>query len=281
MTAPGPLAPTRTTTISGGLYAEIFLPQGAPRGVVVVTHGYAEHCGRYRELAHVIVDAGWAVLTYDVRGHGRSPGPRGHIDRFETYLADLDAAVAAARALVPESAPTVLLGHSAGSLITLRALSGDRPPKAIAAIVSSPLLGVAIAVPGYKKLIARVASRLVPQFAEPNRLRVEDFTHDPAKLAERNADKLCFDTVTARWFTEMLAAQEFVASHADRIHIPTTWLVAGADRVVDPAASRRVASRVPAAKYHDLAGYKHEVFNETERGKVFDEVTRTLKALQS
>src|SRR5262245_52498185 len=96
--APGPMTPTATPTI-GGLYAEQFLPPGVPKGVVVVTHGYAEHCGRYRELAHVIVRAGWAALSYDVRGHGQSPGTRGFIARFDAYLDDLAAIMAAAQAL--------------------------------------------------------------------------------------------------------------------------------------------------------------------------------------
>ena len=96
--APGPLTPTATPTI-GGLYAEQFLPAGTPKGVVLVTHGYAEHAGRYRELAHVIVNEGWAVLAYDVRGHGQSPGARGYIDRFDAYLEDLTAMASAARAL--------------------------------------------------------------------------------------------------------------------------------------------------------------------------------------
>src|SRR6267142_6692449 len=142
--APGPITPTQTTTIAvrgGGLYAETFVPQGAPRGVVLVTHGYMEHCGRYRELAHVLVDAGWAVLTYDVRGHGHSFGPRGFVDRFDTYLDDLAAAHAAAKALAP-GGPLVLLGHSHGSLITLRALCSERPPEAVCAIVASPYLAI-------------------------------------------------------------------------------------------------------------------------------------------
>src|ERR1051325_6858545 len=107
---PGPLAPTSTKTISG-LYTESFLPSGAPRGVVMINHGYAEHVGRYHEVAHVIVDAGWAALSYDVRGHGKSPGERGYIDRFSTYLADFAAMQAAARDLAP-AAPVGLLGHS-------------------------------------------------------------------------------------------------------------------------------------------------------------------------
>lgn len=272
---PGPLTPTQTSTI-GGLYAETFLPSGTPKGVVVITHGYAEHCGRYREVAHVIVNAGWAALSYDVRGHGQSPGERGYIDRFDTYLNDLAAMQAAARALVPEGAPMILLGHSHGSLITLRALASDQPPVIKAAIVSSPFLALKLAVPGYKKVLAQVASRLAPKLAQPNALRVEDLTHDKQKQAERTADKLCFDVATSRWYTEASAAQEYVLAHASRISVPTTWLVGGADPIADPARSRTVADKVTGASYHDLVGMKHEVFNEVERGKVFAELTRAL-----
>jgi alpha-beta hydrolase superfamily lysophospholipase len=274
--APGPIPPTATPTL-GDLYAEQFLPSGTPKGVVLVTHGYAEHCGRYRELAHVIVDAGWAALTYDVRGHGRSPGVRGFIDRFGAYLEDLAAMQAAARKLAPEGAPLVLLGHSHGALIVLRALADERPPQHVkAAIVSSPYLALRLPVPAYKKALARVASRLAPKLAQPNELRVEDLTSDPAKQQERLADKLCLDVATARWFTESSHAQDYVAAHAARIKIPTTWLVGGADPIADPARSRDVASRVPGATYHDLVGLKHEVFNETTRAQVFAEVRSVL-----
>ena len=234
MPAPGPIQPTKTQTIRG-LYAEQFLPAGTPKGVVVVTHGYAEHCGRYHELAHVIVEAGWACLTYDVRGHGQSPGERGFIDRFDAYLEDLNAMLEAGKQLAPGS-PVILLGHSHGSLITLRALADDHPPECKAAIVTS----------------------------------------DKGKQAERLADKLCLDIATARWFTESSRAQDYVAENAARIKVPTTWLVGGADPIADPARSKAVAAKVPGAKYHDLAGLKHEVFNETTRDQVFAEVTRVL-----
>ena len=274
--APGPIAPTATLTI-GGLYAEQFVPPMPPRGVVLVTHGYAEHCGRYRELAHVIIEAGWAALSYDVRGHGQSPGVRGYIDRFDAYLEDLATMQKAARALVPAGSPFVLLGHSHGGLITLRALADERPPSDIkAAIISSPYLGLRLRVPSYKKLLARVASRLAPKLAQPNTLRVEDLTSDKLKQQERLADKLCFDIATARWFTESARAQDYVLANAARIKVPTTWLVGGADPVADPDSARAVAAKVSGATYHDLVGLMHEVFNETGRDKVFAEVTSVL-----
>lgn len=279
----GPIAPTSTQTISG-LYTETFRPSGTPKGVVLVTHGYAEHCGRYREVAHVLVKAGWAALTYDVRGHGQSPGDRGYIDRFTTYLADFAAMQAAARDLIPGvagDAPLVLLAHSHGSLITLRALCDAPPIKAAAAIVSSPFLALKLPVPGFQKLLARVASKITPKLAQPNSLKVEDLTSDKQKQQERLADKQCFDIATARWFTEASAAQDFVLEHAGRIQLPTTWLVGHDDPITDPDRSKLVASKIAGATYHDLLGMKHEVFNETERASVFAKLTHALGAVAS
>lgn len=275
--APGPVEPTSTQTIAG-LYSETFRPAGTPKGVVLITHGYAEHCGRYREVANVLVGAGWAALSYDVRGHGRSPGERGYIDRFSIYLDDFAEMLAAARPLASGTAPLVLLGHSHGSLITLRALADERPPRVTAAVVSSPFLALRLKVPGYKLVLAKVASRIAPRLAQPNALRVEDLTQDRAKQAERTADKLCFDVATSRWFTEAAAAQDYVLANAGRIKVPTTWLVGHDDPIADPARSRAVAAKVPGATYHDLVGMRHEVFNEIERAKVFGELTKALAA---
>lgn len=273
---PGPLAPTKTQTISG-LYVETFIPSTTPKGAILITHGYAEHCGRYREVAHVLVDAGWAVMTYDVRGHGQSPGERGFIERFDIYLDDLSHMITAARALAP-NAPFVLLGHSHGSLIVLRALTGDRAPDVTKAIVSSPYLAIhpKHSVPGWQKALARVASRIAPKLKQPNNIVATQLTSDPAMQAAHDVDKLNFGIATPRWFTESTAAQKYVADHASRIEVPTTWLVGGADPLTDPAQSRRVADKVKGATYHDLVGMKHEVFNELERGKVFDELVRAL-----
>src|SRR5262249_35662212 len=163
--------------------------------------------------------------SYDVRGHGKSPGERGYIDRFATYLADFTAMLGAARELCDAAAPAVLLGHSHGSLITLRALADDHPPRVSAAVLPSPFLALKLAGPPHKRLLASVASRLAPKLSQPNALRVEDLTSDKHKQAERVADKLCFDVATSRWFTEAAAAQDYVFERAGRIELPTTWLV--------------------------------------------------------
>jgi lysophospholipase len=274
MSPPGPLAPTRTVTFSssGGttLYGEWFAPP-SPRGVAVVLHGYAEHCGRYRELANVLHRAGLAVITYDMRGHGQSTGQRGHIDSVGDYLDDLEAATGHADALAGKGLPRVLIGHSNGSLVALRALTDrSRQPDVVGVAVSSPFLGLRMPLSRIKVAAALVTSRLTPRLALSNELKIEDLTSDAGKLAERRADTLCHPWATARWFSESLAAQQHVYDHASSVTVPTLWLVSGADAIADASRSREVADRVKSPlAYHDFAGFKHEAFNEGERGRVF------------
>ena len=265
--APGPIDPTRTLelTSSGGtrLHAEVYLPD-APRSVAIMVHGYAEHCGRYREVAHVLHATGCAVLAFDLRGHGRSTGKRGHVGSFREYRDDLEAARTAAVALAPDR-PLLVVGHSNGSLIALAALTDAVPLACKAAVLSSPFLALRLAVPAPKIWLAKAASTIYPAFSQKNDLRPEDLTSDPAKQAERVADTLCHDVASARWFTEARAAQARVLAHADRVKVPTLWLIGGDDPIADPAVSERFARTVAGADVRRLDGYKHEVWNERER----------------
>jgi len=281
--APGFLDPTRTVTFPSSrgakLYGEWFASAGAPRALAVVVHGYAEHCGRYREVAHVLHRAGLAVLTFDLRGHGRSTGQRGHVEEFGDYLDDLDAAIGQVIALGGKDRPVLLVAHSNGGLIALRALSdARRRPDVAGVVVSSPFLALRMAVPKYQEAAAPFLSWLAPRLSIPNGIKIEDVTSDEGKLAERRADTLCHGVATARWFTEARAAQQYVYDNAANVAVPTLWLVSGADALANPDRTREIADRVRGpATYHALPGLKHECFNETSRDRVFGTLTTWLE----
>lgn len=261
------------------LYAEHHPPDGAPRGGALVVHGYADHCGRYAEVCRELAAAGFYALAFDYRGHGRAGGPRGHCDRFDEYLGDLDRAHALLRAEVGDR-PTVLVAHSHGGLIGLRALTDPaRPVRFSAAVLSSPFLGIAMKVNPVKVVLGRVMSRVYPTLAMPNGIVIEHLTHDAAILEATRKDALRHGVATARWFTEMVAAQEFVHEHAGRLPLPTLWLVAGGDRVVDAQATRQVYDRAGGDKHLEwYDGFYHEVFNEVGRERVFARLKDWLSA---
>ena len=282
--SPGELEPSEvfdfTSRDGTGLYGEWF-DAGEPRALALVIHGYAEHCGRYREVANVLGRAGLSALSYDMRGHGRAEGQRGHVGDYREYLDDMDAALDELRDRGGASLPVALITHSNGGLIALRALSdATRAPRKVdCAVLSSPFCGFKIKVPTSKKLLGNAAGRLAPTLSLPSELDIEHLTHDPDKLAARRVDTLCHEVASAGWFVAAQATHEYVLEMAHRINVPTMWLVAGADLIADPAATRRVHHRLRApSRFIELPGFYHECFNERERGRVFEHMTQFLES---
>jgi alpha-beta hydrolase superfamily lysophospholipase len=275
---PGPIVPTedfRFPSKDGTtLYGEWFAAE-KPVATCIVLHGYAEHCGRYREVANVLVQQNISVLTYDMRGHGKATGQRGHCEDYIEYLDDLKAAMNQARERVDPPTPFLILGHSNGGLIALRALCDPfRCPAGIkAAVISSPFLGLGLKVPLAKDAAGKIAGRVMPRLSLPSELAIDDLTHDPGKLAERRKDTLCHEVASARWYTSALETHEYVHALAHRITVPSLWVVAGADKIADPAAARRVHRRLRSpSRLHVFPEMYHEVFNECDRHEVFGDL---------
>jgi alpha-beta hydrolase superfamily lysophospholipase len=218
-------------------------------------------------------------MTFDYRGHGRAGGRRGHCNRFDEFLGDLDRAIAHAAKELPGQ-PIAIVAHSHGALISLRALTDpSREPKVCCAVLSSPFLGLALKVSPVKVLAGKIASRIAPTLTLKSEIDAEKISHDPAMIAARRTDTLCHGVATARWFTEATAAQDYVAEHASRVRVPTLWLVAGGDEIADPKASRRVYDRLGGDKtIHVYEGYHHEVFNEVGRKEVLSTLVEWLSA---
>ena len=109
-----------TFTGYGGLqlYAQSWRPEGEVKATLAIVHGFGEHSGRYGNVVDWFVPRGYGVCAFDMRGMGRSPGQRGHINDWEELREDTRAFLRWSRVQVPD-APLFLLGHSQGGLIAL------------------------------------------------------------------------------------------------------------------------------------------------------------------
>jgi pimeloyl-ACP methyl ester carboxylesterase len=90
---------------------------------VVLVHGYPDNQEMWRPVAEQLRAAGMHVVTYDVRGAGRSDVPGGTAEyRTELLVEDL---VAVVEETVPADEPVHLVGHDWGSIQLWEAVLGE------------------------------------------------------------------------------------------------------------------------------------------------------------
>jgi acylglycerol lipase len=261
------------------LTRQAWRPAGAPAAVLAVVHGYGEHGGRYRGFAEDMAARGYESHVYDLRGHGRSGGPRGHLGRFTDYLDDTAVFLDAVREEQPRR-PLYLLGHSLGGLIAAAFVEDQRADALAGLILSSPFLGLGMRVPPLKIGAARLLSLVAPSMKIGNTLDAAALSHDQDVVRAYGVDPLNHHVATARWAAEVLAAQSATLSAAGAIRLPLLVLYADADAVADPDASRELFAGAGSADktVHCYEGYYHEIFNEIGRETVFADLAAWLAA---
>jgi alpha-beta hydrolase superfamily lysophospholipase len=206
----------------------------------------------------------------DLRGPGKSPGPRVHVPTFDRWVEDVMALRAHARAAAP-ALPELVLAHSMGALVALLAV--HRAPDGLRGLVlTSPFLGVHPALrpgPARRALIALLA-RLAPALQVPSGADPSWVSRDPAVVAAYRGDPLVSRTVSPGWFRALGAAQAEAHAAAPGWTVPTLVLAAGDDRLVDLAATRAWLRRAPGIVESEiLEGFFHEVLNEPQRARVW------------
>jgi alpha-beta hydrolase superfamily lysophospholipase len=244
--------------------------------VLLLVHGYAEHSGRYEEMALWFARRGCAVHAYDQRGHGRSEGVRCHVERFDEFLDDLALVLEAARSENPEL-PITLVGHSMGGLVTLAFLA-TRKPRVASAVTSGPALALG-AVSPFRVAIARAARRLLPRLAIGSGLDPAGLSRDPEVVRAYLADPLIVRTMTTSLGAELLAAAPRTAALAGQVEVPLLMLHGEDDPLCAVEGSRAFSAgvRTPGSALRAYPKLRHEIFNEPEREAVWQDLLDWLE----
>ncbi len=265
--------------------AELFYQVWRPKesvGTLVVTHGLAEHSDCYARFAETMSEAGWTVFTWDLRGHGRSEGKRGYVNRFQDYCDDLDNAIRFVKTKYSDrQKPLVLFGHSLGGLVTVKTVSHNSPPDIAAICLSSPALGLSLAVPKLKEKAARLLAEWLPKVTLHNEINFDDLVRDQNLVREYKMDPLRHDKISPRLFLGMTGAFVEALAAAPEIHLPALMQLSGHEKVVSTPASEKFFEAL-GAKKKQLYIYSesfHEIFNDLDRQDAFRDLVKFLKTL--
>jgi alpha-beta hydrolase superfamily lysophospholipase len=258
------------------LYLRRWQAEAPHQWTFVIVHGLGEHGGRYQHLAAWFTPLGATVYAMDHRGHGRSGGQRGHAPSLKALLDDVDLVVQRARG--ESGGPLVMIGHSFGGLLAL-AYALDRPGKLDKAVFSAPALIPKVKVPAWKQALASVLPRIAPRTSFANEIDPTVLSHDPAIARAYTSDPLVHNQITAGLYASSIARGETFIARAPELQVPFLLLHGRDDQIVDPIGSQRffAAATAPGRAFILYPGLYHEIFNEVEQEKVFQDIASWLR----
>lgn len=249
------------------LYAWLRQPSGRSKGVIAHVHGMGEHSRRYDHLTAYWEDHGYASAGFDLRGHGRSEGKRGHTPSYDALMEDLAIFLGWVARAYP-NVPITLYGHSMGGNLVLN-YAVRRQPALAGVVATGPYLRLAFEPPAWKVRMAEWLKRIAPALSQPTGLDTRALSRDAEVARRYAADPLVHEKITVSFFTQVHAAGEAIIGRAAELSIPALVMHGGADALTSPAGSRAfVAASSGKAQLEVWEGYFHEIHNESEWERV-------------
>lgn len=253
------------------------------KAVVLLVHGLGEHCQRYDTIASVLNEAGYVVSSIDLPNHGLSDGVKGHVDSFSLFqevVLDLYQRIKNAYS----SKPIFILGHSMGGLITTQFLINHQA-KFRGAILSGAAIETLEKPPPWQVRLIRGIARVFPNVGMIPTVDGSMVSRSPEVVETYNADPLInHNKLSAKLLVEFANTMDEVKASAKVIKLPLLIMHGSADKLTAPEGSQwlfeNIATDDKTIKIYE--GLYHEIFNEPEGPKIYQEVVDWLdKQLES
>ncbi|MCS6819821.1 MAG: alpha/beta hydrolase [Chitinophagales bacterium] len=260
------------------VYAQGWAPPQS-KGVVCIVHGFAEFSDRYEHVARFLGAHGYAVLTYDQLGHGKTEGRRGHVDAYDDLLDLVQHIVHEAQTRFP-GIPVFLYGHSMGGNVVTNFLLRRQPQQVKAAVVTGPLFKLGFEPPAIKVLLARLMVNIFPAYTEKSNLDAEAISRDKNEVRKYKEHPLTLNVITAGMFIGFYKAASYALAHANDLSVPMLIMHGTADRLTSCKGSEEFAAKHKKGlvTLKLLEGFYHELHNEPEedRQKVLNYIVNWL-----
>lgn len=252
----------------------------SPRGCVVLLHRGHEHSGR---MAHVVEELGlpdFDFFAWDARGHGRSPGPRGHSPGFGHSVRDVQTFIdhiGVTHGFAPEQ--IAVIAQSVGAVLAAT-WAHDYAPRIRALVLASPAFSIKLYVPfalqGLRLLRAVRGNFFVNSYVKSRLL-----THDRARQVSYDADPLIARSISVDMLLGLHEAAQRVVADAQAIVVPTQLLISGSDWVVRRRPQEAFFERLgaPVKEMHLLPGFHHDTLGEADRARALDKARGFIERL--
>ena len=253
-------------------YMQGWEPEGKPKAIVCLVHGLGEHSGRYEHVGKALNEAGHALFGFDLRGHGKTGGARGHLPSLDVVIQDIHQFVGFQKQNFPD-APVFLYGHSLGGVYLL-AYAIQHGEGLNGAVITGLALRSPLLEQKAKVTLVNVLGSLLPRLTIPTGLDPATISRDPAVVQKYISDPLVHDKSSLGYAKASFTAIDFCFAHARELDdIPLLLMHGTADRITYPSGSEEFA-KLASETNKDVTlklweGLYHEIHNEPEQADVF------------
>ena len=257
------------------LYFHGWVTDKDPKGVICLVHGLGEHSGRYTHWATLLNQADYSLLAYDLRGHGKSGGQRGHVSSFDDYLKDTDLLLNEAEERFP-GVPQFLYGHSLGGLIVNYYVL-QRKPHLDGVIVTALSNKTSLQEQKGKVMLSKVLGAIVPKMSISTGLIPATISRDPDVVNRYINDPMVHHMVTVGWGKSALEAIDWADQHVSEWSLPVLFIHGEKDQLGYADGSREFSSKIKGdCTLKIWPEMSHEVHNEPEKEIVFEYLRKWL-----
>jgi len=253
----------------GGLnfYVQGWDPENNPKAVILLIHGFGEHTGRYGHVGEALNKAGYELIGFDLRGHGKSGGARGHTPSYDALLDDIVDFITLIKSRYP-GLPLFLYGHSMGGNLVLNYCL-RRAPNVTGVIATGAWLKLASEPPVLQVRLARIMNNILPGFTQNSNLETAALSHNPKIVDAYNNDPLVHSKISARLFVGIYESGLWALDHARDFSVPLLLMHGTADRITSFAAGAEFAKQAgKMVTWHPWDGLYHEIHNEPQKAEV-------------
>lgn len=237
--------------------SHLYEPQ-RPRGTCVLLHGYFDHAGLFGKLIAHCLAKRYAVLVWDLPGHGLSSGPQASIDSFESYVDVLSDVLDHHAPRLP--GPLLGIGQSTGGAVLMAWAFRRRRLAAACPFAQLVLLAPLVRPAEWTKV--RVMHTLLRPFRDGIERTFMENSGDPAFLGFVQRDPLQSRRLPVRWVSAMRRWVTCFLAEAPTDYAPKV-IQGDADATVDWRWNLdQIRLKFPAARIAILPGARHHLANE-------------------
>lgn len=248
---------------------------------IVILHRGHEHSGRIEHIVNELNMPDTSFFAWDVRGCGKTEGPRGYAPGFMTWVHDLEYFIKHINEHynIPSKNITII-AQSVGAVIAATWVH-DYAPEIKALILASPAFSVDLIVPGAKQGIA-LYQKLFGEFFVKSYVKGKQLTHDPERIKTYHTDPLVALPIASNVLLDLYDVSNRIITDAGAIITPTLLLISGNDAVVREKPQHQFFNNLSSSikEEYVLKGFFHDALGELKRETAFKFIREFIQKVE-